>query len=263
MTGGRRIAEESLLLEQSALPAAGLFLDVHQLPVLAGEPIPVDGDQVAALCGTSVVIGPPPAEVLPGIPATHTAACADCQAVIDDVDTPSVLVEDGEPVAPAYLRRTGTVLVHVIELAAAEVLPAVLIARCGVTFHPGDPVDRVEFGDGVPCTRCLLRSSSSLLGRSGACLAEAPENDTTHHPDPARGANDECPTPARPTPPALSRIRPVRGSAARPRRDRRPRQRERPRRPSSAVGRRPPTRPLHRSHWTSRWGRARLRPSPG
>ncbi|APU16071.1 MULTISPECIES: MarR family winged helix-turn-helix transcriptional regulator [Actinoalloteichus] len=199
MSGEREIAAEPMLVEQDVLPAAGLFLDRHQVPVPAGDPMPVDGEQVAALCGALVVIGPPPAEVLLGIPATHTADCLDCRAVIIGVDTAPMTEDDAEPVARAYVRRPGTVPVHVIELGPAAEPPAALIARCGQVFHVGDPVDHLRPGDGAPCTLCLLRTSSSPFGRSAVCSADATEDGTTPEPTTAIRRRERRMSVTRPT----------------------------------------------------------------
>ncbi|AOS61038.1 hypothetical protein [Actinoalloteichus hymeniacidonis] len=156
MTEDRETADEPLLMEQAALPAAGIFLDRHQVFVNTGEPIPIDGDRVTALCGTSLLIGPPPTEVLPGIPAMRFADCADCTAVLW---APPKEV-GGEEALRIFLRLPGTMPVHIVEIGAATPAPMPLVSLCGAVFGVGQPVDRVDAGDGTPCTLCLLRSLS-------------------------------------------------------------------------------------------------------
>ncbi|AOS65616.1 hypothetical protein [Actinoalloteichus hymeniacidonis] len=159
MTGPRQIAVEPLLIDQDTLPAAGLILDRHRVPVLCGEPIPIDGDRAPTLCGLPVTIGPRPAEVLPGIPATHVADCVDCIAIIEgrDIDR----TDDPDTVVRLFLRRTGTMPVHIVELTVVELdreLPTALTAGCGQRFRAGDSHDRLDPGDGAPCIRCLLNT---------------------------------------------------------------------------------------------------------
>ncbi|AOS65273.1 hypothetical protein [Actinoalloteichus hymeniacidonis] len=198
MSGERETATESLLVEQLARPVAGLFLDRHQIAVFTADPIPVDGDQVTALCGAALILGPPPAEVLPGIPATQVADCADCQAVLW---TPPEGVNLGaEQVPRILLRRTGAVPVHIVEIGAATAAPTPLVALCGAVFGMEEPVYRVNAGDGVPCTLCLLRSLSDHArhchrGRA-PCTTPRARPALRHDAPGALQAKRACPHPA-------------------------------------------------------------------
>ncbi|AOS65878.1 hypothetical protein [Actinoalloteichus hymeniacidonis] len=89
-----------VLVEQDTLPAAGLILDRHL--ALSDDGPPPTGMMLIALCGVPVVIGPPPAEVLPGVPAAFTADCLGCQDVLGEI-----LAEEQSDAAEADERDTS------------------------------------------------------------------------------------------------------------------------------------------------------------
>ncbi|WP_157434017.1 MULTISPECIES: hypothetical protein [Actinoalloteichus] len=160
------MTDQPMLRSQDALPVVGLILDRHLVFLDVGDSVPLDGDVAETLCRARVTIGPAPAEVLPGIPATHVADCADCQAVADagcraDLE-PATASVGAESVVRAFVRRVGAVAVHIVELDSAQDAPEVLVALCGQVFPAGEPLDRLSLGDGAPCFRCLLRSLPGL-----------------------------------------------------------------------------------------------------
>ncbi|AOS65518.1 hypothetical protein [Actinoalloteichus hymeniacidonis] len=156
-------AEEPMLIEQDVCPMVGLILDRHLVFVDTGQPVPTSGDRVTALCGTPVTIGPRPAEVLPGIPATHAADCPDCRVVLEgrppEIDTVDEVIR-------LFLRRTSATPVHIVEIEATTTPSPMLIARCGEVFD--GTADQVTAGDGMPCTLCLLLSLSRMRKRESA-----------------------------------------------------------------------------------------------
>ncbi|APU12782.1 hypothetical protein [Actinoalloteichus fjordicus] len=146
------VAAEPVLVDQIAVPSAGLFLQQHKVFVDEGETLPVDGDRAVALCGAWVLIGPPPAEVEPGVPGTHVEDCPGCRAIhLGEADIPAP-----DDAIRWFVRRVGTLPVHVI--VGDGITATQLIARCGRAFRLGEPLERLAGGDGVPCTACLLAS---------------------------------------------------------------------------------------------------------
>ncbi|ASO22888.1 hypothetical protein FHR81_005047 [Actinoalloteichus hoggarensis] len=158
-----------MLIEQDTLPAVGIILDRHLALVDDGPP--EDGAVLTALCGAPLTVGPPPAEVLPGVPAAYTADCPFCQDVL------TATLRDGSPDAPECpheaapeSRRAGPAApsLTAVRLARGEPVhlcrlpPAgpTLTTSCGASL-PRTMVEIVDPGDGVPCTCCLLTSSGS------------------------------------------------------------------------------------------------------
>ncbi|APU17728.1 MULTISPECIES: hypothetical protein [Actinoalloteichus] len=161
-----------MLIEQDTLPEAGIILDRHLALVDDGPP--EDGAALTALCGVRLTVGPPPAEVLPGVPAAYTADCPFCQDVLtatlldtqaEDLDrTPADSSAAGEShrsagTAPPLMavRLSPGEPVHLCRLPLAG---PTLTASCGAAL-PRTMVEIVDPGDGVPCTCCLLTSSGS------------------------------------------------------------------------------------------------------
>ncbi|HEX7657908.1 MAG TPA: hypothetical protein VF444_00405 [Pseudonocardiaceae bacterium] len=72
------------------------------------------------------------------------------------------MAPDPDDTAPAVILvrfRRGVVgerdrVVHVVPLRRGAVLPAVLVARCGVRFRPGE-AEWLRRLSGMPCERCL------------------------------------------------------------------------------------------------------------
>ncbi|APU18754.1 hypothetical protein UA75_03605 [Actinoalloteichus sp. GBA129-24] len=173
------IAAEPMLVDQITAPDAGLFLQQHKVFVDEGEALPVDGDRAVALCGTWVLIGPPPAEVEPGVPGTHVEDCPDCRAIqLGEADIPTA----DNPVH-WFIRRVGTRTVHVIS--DDGITATRLIARCGTAFRLGEPLARLAEGDGVPCTACLLAAPPGREQLDEPARGDTPRPTATPVPPPA------------------------------------------------------------------------------
>ncbi|ASO18331.1 hypothetical protein FHR81_002734 [Actinoalloteichus hoggarensis] len=160
-TFGTGLASEPMLVDQISAPAVGLILQRHKVFVDQGEALLVDGERAVALCGAWVTVGASPAEVEPGVPATHVEDCPDCRAIhLGEADLPM----PGDPIR-WFVRRVGTPVVHVVT--DDGITATRLVAQCGRSFRLGEPLERLAAGDGVPCTACLLAAPSDggLLGR--------------------------------------------------------------------------------------------------
>ncbi|AOS62058.1 hypothetical protein [Actinoalloteichus hymeniacidonis] len=146
-------ATDPLLIDQVTLPEVGIVCQRHAVFVDEGETLPSAGEQAFSLCGIPLTIGPPPAEMLPGVPA-EVVDCADCQAII--WDEPAI-----EPVGSdfrLFVRRRGTIDVHIVEDSGLSA--TTMTARCGALFRLGEDLEQLAPGCGAPCNRCLLASLS-------------------------------------------------------------------------------------------------------
>ncbi|AOS64181.1 hypothetical protein [Actinoalloteichus hymeniacidonis] len=169
-------AEQPCYIEQVTAPLVGLICDRHTVVVAVGAAIPTDGDRVETLCGQWMIIGPPPTEAVPGIPATHFADCADCHAIRTEEP------ENEQASAPLrfFVRLRGTVDVHIAS--ADPTIAELLITQCGRRFRPGDDLELLDAGDGAPCVRCLLLSLSGSLRQVDAAASLAQSSTPLPHP---------------------------------------------------------------------------------
>ncbi|ASO21953.1 hypothetical protein FHR81_005584 [Actinoalloteichus hoggarensis] len=183
MTGdSREIAVEPLRLRQAWPPVVGIFLDLHTVFIDHGHPIPINGDQAKTICGVMVTLGPltldgdSPTSVVP-----YVQDCPYCTAILDNDDTTPTPHTTGWALCLRRRHPDGRPgLVHLADTHRTDGTDGTsgvdttggtsrvgrnggttITTRCGQHLTLGDtarPVERVEPGQGVPCTPCLLRS---------------------------------------------------------------------------------------------------------